>query len=273
MSGNDKNTESGMDPGNGMDRQPHGPAGMPGDEAIGAWLDGALAPEGLEAMERLTEDQDQIAARLDRLRHLDGLVREAVPAEETIPAELLARLGLAEDQAAGQKAASVELRAAPARVIDLAAARAARTQERQKEAAAARRPSWFGRMAQSKVAAQVILLAGVGLVAALWHFPGGGSGGDLPRAAAPAAPAEYRALGDAPGAEDRANVVVMFDPALAPDRARALAQAAGAELIGSAGRGGTWRALVPAEGRDAALARLRASPGVTLAEPIDGAVR
>jgi len=237
----------------GMDKQD---GSTSSDEEIGRWIDGALPPEGMERMERQARDDEAMGRRVARLRHLDALVRETVPAEDAVPAELLERLGLAELGTQGETRAGS--------VIDLASVRAARRKADREAAAAARRRAWKpSRWLSSRAAVQILLLAGVGLIAALWHTPL--RQGDLPSAP----PAEYRALGDAPSPEDAANAVILFAPSVDATRAKAMSAEAGARLIGEPGANGSWRAAIAPGRRDAVLARLRETPGVTLAEPIE----
>ncbi|HRZ17900.1 MAG TPA: hypothetical protein P5141_10090, partial [Candidatus Hydrogenedentes bacterium] len=48
-------------------------------EQLSAYLDGELDPEARAGMERLLEEQPELRAALDRMRHVDDLVRQAVP--------------------------------------------------------------------------------------------------------------------------------------------------------------------------------------------------
>ncbi|HXD03135.1 MAG TPA: hypothetical protein VN627_07485, partial [Novosphingobium sp.] len=68
---------------------------VPDDQQLSAWLDGGLDDDGNAKMADLAARNEDVASRAARLRHMDELVRAAVPAEEEIPAELLTRLGLA----------------------------------------------------------------------------------------------------------------------------------------------------------------------------------
>ena len=232
---------------------------LPGDEQLSAWLDGGLDADGNAKMADLAARNEDVAARAARLRRMDELVRAAVPEEETIPPELLARLGLAQPEAAS---------AAPAaQVIDLAAARAARPAPAP-ASAPARAPApraWFTGM--GRIAAQLVLISGLGLgvMLALGHDR---------QPATPGAPteasADYRVLGDASRAAPAANALVRFAPGIDAAQAAALARTAGASMVGAPSAAGTARLAIAPARRDAVLARLRATPGVILAEPLDG---
>jgi negative regulator of sigma E activity len=216
---------------------------MPDDEAIAAWLDGTLDPDGARRMTELAANDEAFARRVARLRQLDDLVRAAVPTEDSIPDALLARLGLAPAPAGS------------AVVVDLAAAR----QERAVRAAPAVRAGGGWR----RLAAQLALVAGVGLAVAVLSRP-------AEQAADPAA--QYRALGAAPAAASReANALVKFAPGVAADEAGRIAGAAGARLFGAPNAAGAWKAVVAPSHRDAALGALRGDSRVVMAEPIDGA--
>ncbi len=84
--------------------------------------------------------------------------------------------------------------------------------------------------------------------------------------------ATYRVLGDAPAARP-GNVLVMFAPKTSDPVVRNAIATANARLVdGPTDAGAYLLAVAPGE-RDAALARLRARPDVTLAQPIDAAPR
>jgi hypothetical protein len=226
----------------------------PDDMMISAWLDGTLDTDGAARMTELAANDEAFALRVQRLRHLDNLVRAAVPVEPEIPAALLARLGLAE----------APVRAEPMRadVVDFAAARQQRAQQQ-----AARQPvpestSRFGRSAFLKVAAQVAIIAGVGLSVAVFNMPG-------QKAGEPSA--EYRTLSSAPDTTaHEANALVRFAPGIAASDAQRIAGAAGVRLVGTPNAAGAWKAVVAPGRRTAVLDALRADQRVSLAEPIDG---
>lgn len=218
-----------------------------GDIEISAWLDGMMDKDGALAMTELAASDETMAARAERLRHIDDLVRSAVPAEEAIPPELLERLGLSGVATADK-------------VVNLAAARKERG--RRAEARAARTAP-VGRNGLWRIAAQVALVAGLGASLALWNASSNTRQGD----------ASYRTLSDAAQpAALRANAMVVFAPGVDAAGARAIAAGAGARLIGEPNAAGAWKlALAPAR-RDAVLAALRADDRVTLAEAMDGQV-
>jgi hypothetical protein len=78
----------------------------------------------------------------------------------------------------------------------------------------------------------------------------------------------YVALG-APGTETAGNAVVMFAPETRERQLRELLAGAGARVVDGPTAAGGYVLRVPAAGRTAALANLRRSPEVVLAEPID----
>ena len=223
----------------------------PDDMMISAWLDGTLDEDGTARMTELAANDEAFALRVQRLRHLDDLVRAAVPAEPEIPAALLARLGLERS----------DLAEGPSRggVVDLAAVR----RERASRLAVPTSPSRFGRSAFLKVAAQVAVVAGIGLSVAVFNLPG-------QKAGDPAA--DYRALGSAPdAAAQEANALVKFAPGLGAGDAQRIAAAGGVRLVGAPNAAGAWKAAVAPGRRAAVLDALRSDPKVLLAEPVDGA--
>jgi len=236
------------------------------DEQITAWLDGALAAEEASLMEALMDGSPVLAARAARLRHIDELVRRTVPLEDSLPAELLARLGL---PAPAQPDAEPDNRAA---VIDLAAARAVRAEARSAHV------GWGGRRALLRitaftggwrVAAQLLLVLGLGVSAIHWlNRPASDPG------PAPVDPA-YHALADAPSlgavANESANAVMLFAEPGDAAGARAIAASVGAQIVGEQTRGGVWRLKIDPAQRDRVLAELRGLPQVRMAEPIEGA--
>ena len=119
---------------------------------------------------------------------------------------------------------------------------------------------WRNRMAandrtwlRAAVAAQFCAIA---VLAALLARPSG----------QPDSPDSYRALGAA-GANGMARVVVTFRPDTPEAELRRIVRASGARIVGGPTVTDAW--LVGADGRlDPVLARLRAEPAVTLAEPL-----
>lgn len=81
--------------------------------------------------------------------------------------------------------------------------------------------------------------------------------------------AEYQALGTA-GAAPVGNMVVLFRPETAERDVRALLEGAQARVVEGPLTTGAWVLRVDDARRDAAVAQLRASPRIALAEPLDG---
>ncbi|MDF8331750.1 hypothetical protein [Novosphingobium cyanobacteriorum] len=209
------------------------------DARLSAWIDGMLDEQGDEAMRELIAGNAVAAARADRLRHMDALVRQAVPQEDELPAGLLARLGLAD--APAQESSNV---------VSLASARDARVA---KPVAAPANRLW-------RIAAQVALVGGVGLTLATFAVPHGPKPDE----------ADYRALSNASrSAPADVNALVVFAPGTDEARARALSGKVGARLVGAPNDAGAWKLAIDPARRDAVLAGLRADPQVTMAEPVD----
>ena len=147
-------------------------------------------------------------------------------------------------------------------VVDLAAARRERTRS---AAPAALHRRWSG-PALWRIAAQVLVIGGVGLGAALWLAPDD-------RQAEPAA--AYRTLSNAPRAARFAapaiNAVIVFENGTDPVAARHIAAAAGAQLVGLPNDAGAWKASIAPRRRDTVLEALRQDHRVTMAEPVNGA--
>jgi hypothetical protein len=217
------------------------------DDQISAWLHGSVDAAEDARIGGLIANDPQLSARAAQLGHLDDLVRQAVPLEESLPPELMARLGL--DIGAADRD----------NVISLAAVRAARVEKA--ASTSARTPAFTSKV--WRIAAQVALVVGVGVTAGQWILT---PQGQVPEAS-------YRTLGDAPGTEASVNALVKFATATDANEARALASRAGARIIGTQTEAGAWRLAVEPARRDAALQMLRAMPQVSMAEPIDGAAR
>ena len=81
--------------------------------------------------------------------------------------------------------------------------------------------------------------------------------------------AEYHALGTA-SAERTGNMVVLFRPETAERDIRTLLDGAQARVVEGPLTTGAWVLRVDGARRDAVVAQLRASPRVSLAEPLDG---
>jgi anti-sigma factor RsiW len=82
------------------------------------------------------------------------------------------------------------------------------------------------------------------------------------------APAPYHTLSSAPAAT-AGNMIVMFRPSTSEQRIRSALVASGARLVDGPTEADAYVLLVPGARRDAALATLRATPDVVLAQPID----
>jgi anti-sigma factor RsiW len=89
----------------------------------------------------------------------------------------------------------------------------------------------------------------------------------LPRAPAVQA---YHALGAAPSSRT-GNIVILFKPAATEQEMRAAMIKADARLVDGPSASGSYVVRVAAGNRSQALDRLRASPQIALAEPIDAA--
>lgn len=121
-------------------------------------------------------------------------------------------------------------------------------------------PRSFLRRAGWMLAAQAaVLVLGVGVVLHLQR-----------QAPSAATPQPYHALG-APQQGQAGNILVMFAPDTREPALRKAIEASGARLVdGPTAAGAYLLAIAPGE-RAAALARLRAQAGVTLAQPVDAA--
>lgn len=214
------------------------------DDQISAWLHGSVGGAEGERIEALVACDPQVAARAAQLRSLDELYRQAIPLEEALPAELMARLGL--DALAADRS----------NVVDLTAARAARVV--MAPAPLARVPVFASRA--WRIAAQVVIVLGIGITAGQWILTPQGQSSE----------ASYRALSDAPGAESSANALVMFADGTDATEAKALASRAGARIVGTQTEAGAWKLAVDPARRDAVLEHLRTMPQVGMAEPIEG---
>ncbi len=218
------------------------------DEQIAAWLHGSADAEDAARIEARLADDAELAARAGRLRKLDDLVRQAVPLEDALPAALLARLGIEQSDTNDN-------------VVQLSLIRSARAE------APAAPPTRFAAFTSSgwassgwRVAAQVLIVFGLGFGAAQWI---GAPDQPEPRAA-------YRTLGDAPEAELSANALVLFAEGTDAAAARAMISDVSGRIVDEPSRAGTWQIRVDPGRRDQVLARLRAMSGVRMAEPIDG---
>lgn len=207
------------------------------DHQLSAWLSGSLTAEEAAGIRAAMDADPALAARAARLRQLDDLVRQAVPLSPAADDALLARLGLATAPAPD-----------PAQVIDLAEARTRRAPAPVRPATS---PRW-------RIAAQVALVAGIGLAVAQL----------LPERSPSLAEGAYRTLADADGARPNADGLVLFAPGTPPQQARAAVLAAGGTILGTPTETGALRVKATGPDRDDMLARLRARPEVIMAEPI-----
>jgi predicted anti-sigma-YlaC factor YlaD len=91
----------------------------------------------------------------------------------------------------------------------------------------------------------------------------------LQPAHAPARHEIYRTLGDSP-ATGMGEVVVVFDPTCSAEQMRDVLARAGARIVDGPTTTGAYVLRIPHGGRQAALATLRSSPGVRLAESLGG---
>lgn len=218
---------------------------MTGKDRLSAWLDGALDPADARTIAEELEGDAAMAETIARMRRNDDLVRAALPLEEEVPAALLERLGL--DQATPVLPHSNVISLAEARGQHGGGSAALR------EPLRARMGGWRGMAAMAATACLVAL----GINTAF-----------TPRTVQPEA--AYRTLSNAaqPG-ERRADAVVIFSGALGQAEALRRIRSAGAEPFGQPNAAGAWKLAIPAGQRDAVLARLRAAPGVAMAEPLD----
>lgn len=218
------------------------------DEKLSAWIDGALDEAEARRIAGLAAQDSVIAERAGRLRHLDDLVKTAIP-EEPVTPELLERLGLAEARSSN--------------VLDFAAARSRRAAE-PAAPSPAQRPA--ARFWDNRKVAAILVLLGVGLMSAMWL--------NSPIRQAKEPQAAYRVLGDAPqpGAGTSANMLVMFTSDVDAGEARAVAASVGGSIAGGPTATGAWKLTIDPAQRGAALDTLRRRHDVTMAEPLDESV-
>ena len=217
------------------------------DAALSAWLDNGLEQERMSAMDRELSLDPNLAAEVARLRHIDSLVRAAVPMEDTLPDGLLERLGLSEQ--------------AGAEVVELSTARARRAQ------AKVRSNRWSIGAGLARAAAGVALVAGLGIasLASISHLPAD--------SVASEARGNYTTLSDAsqPVPKLAPNAIAMFARGTAPAQARAIITTSGARIVSGPTAGGVWQLEITAGHEAVVLSGLRAHAEVTLAEQLDGA--
>lgn len=202
------------------------------EERISLWLDGELSQDEAAEMEQLCRRNPALAERVEALRSVDGLVRQAVPLQ-AVPAELLSRLGLSD--------------AAPSDVVPLPAVKA--------------RWSFAGLAANDlgRMAAALAVLLGVGLTAETWvRIADQASTG-----------ADYRTLSNEANVPAASNSLMVFAPGVTAEEASAIVRSAGGRL-GARTAAGAWKVQLASERQAEALARLRSHPKVLMAEPLDG---
>lgn len=213
----------------------------PTDEQISAWLDGTLPPDEAARFAKAMEGDEEMANRIDSMKTIDALVRQAVPLDDAVPPVLMERLGLRQ-AAAADNVVPFRSRASDDRPATSTGASPGR------------------RFATWQIAAQIALVACVGIVGVAWFSP-----------ATKEPEAAYRALsasGSQPGTAPAA--LVIFDEAVDAQEASLIARSVGAEIAGEQTATGAWPlSLDPAE-REDVLARLRLRDDVVLAEPMDG---
>lgn len=216
----------------------------PSAEELSAWLDGELDRAGAQDMAQRVAADEKLAARVRDARNLDDLLRQAIP-EEPVPDALLERLGLLD-------------RPASAEVVDMAAAREARARKAAGQPAPLGRPKLVGPK-WARIAAQVAVVASIGLAVAVWQGPLLPTQADAP----------YRTLSNA-GRTAPANGVIVFAAGTDARTAADIARSSGALLVGEPNAAGAWKLSMPAGQRSAILESLRHDGRVSLAEPIDG---
>lgn len=196
---------------------------------------------GLDEAERA-----QVKAHLDRCADC----RAALQSERRLAAEVATLPGEAGDVEHGWALISQQLDQEEPRRPAAAPRRAREPRGRRGEAS---RPATRAPWREWAIAAQLVLIAGLG--AQVW------------RLAQPAA--QYHALGAAP-VNTAANVVVIFRPDTPERDLRQILQGNDARLVDGPTVADAYMLHVPQANRTAVLARLRRQTQVVLAEPVDG---
>lgn len=213
----------------------------PTDEQISAWLDGNLPPDEAEKLVAAVQGDADLKDRIDSMRNIDALVRKAVPLDETIPTELLERLGLGRGNPQGNVIAFAPRRASPSTLVPAMEDR-------------------FRRSGIWQIAAQVAMIACVGLVGALWLVP-----------ASREPENSYRALSASSSPSIASpTAIVLFDDDVTAAEARLIVERLGASIAGEQNAAGAWPLLVKPANREVILGALRQREDVLVAEPIDG---
>ncbi len=213
------------------------------DEQLAAWLHGSLEGDEALRIEKLVLDRADLAQRVMHLQKLDDIVRQAIPKEETLPDELLARLGIT---------------AVPAtdNIVDFATARANRAP------LAKPQKTYFAAFSAGgwRVAAQLVLVIGLGVGAAQWMFQ--------PKTARDNG--NYHVLGETEGNVATPNAMLLFVSDVDPSEAKAIIKQSNGRVIGMPTDAGVWKIYINPAQRDEVLGKLRAKDEVRMAEPVDG---
>lgn len=213
------------------------------DEQLAAWLHGSLEGDEALRIEKLVSDRADLAQRVMHLQKLDDIVRKAIPKEETLPDELLARLGIT---------------AVPTtdNVVDFATVRANRASSPKPK------KTYFAALSSGslRVAAQLVLVIGLGVGAAQWMFQ--------PKTAQDKG--DYHVLGEDEDNVAPPNAMLLFRPDVDPNDAKAIIKQSNGRVIGVPTDAGVWKIYINPALRDEALSKLRAKDEVRMAEPVDG---
>ncbi|MCB2079332.1 MAG: hypothetical protein KDE55_16750 [Novosphingobium sp.] len=215
----------------------------PTDEQISAWLDGALPPADAERFAAALQQDKDLRDRIEAMSSIDGLVRKAIPLDETVPDDLLDRLGLQHSSVPDNVIALVS----HGKIVGVSAP------DRRHRSV---------RLVDWRIAAQVALVACLGVAGAVWLSPAS----DKPEAS-------YRALsadGVSSGIDDNASALVLFDDTVNAEAARQIAESLGARFSGDQTASGAWMLLVDPEKKDYVLETLRQRDDVIVAEAING---
>lgn len=213
------------------------------DEKISAWLDGELPDEEAAHIAAALESDFGLKEQIEEWQRTDALLREAVPLDEDLPPAFLDRLGL------GEKAQS-------AVVLPLVQPRPEQAPQQQASSATATRRRFGG----WQMAAQIALVACLGIAGAIWLAPSG----NQPEG-------QYRALSASPaGSAMQPSIVVLFEDSVDSTLARSIAEDVGAEIAGEPTSTGAWPLRVNPAELDRVIQDLRRRNDVVLAEPIGG---
>jgi hypothetical protein len=211
---------------------------MISDEALMGYLDGQADLARAREIEAALAASPELRRRLAQLETRDQDVREAFDSllEIPVPEALAERVRAV---AAGQ-----------GRVVRLKPPARPRLAPDLSPAAAIVRPGWMG-WALAAQFAGLLVLAGL-LIHPIGQRP---------------AP-QYQALGAAPAAA-QPDLMVIFKPQTPESALRETLRATGGRVVGGPTEADAWLLQVPLAQRAAALAKLRGSGAVVLAEPVD----